>query len=494
MNQPILMEKELDLIAPEKAQAIPLNLTGFDETAPAFTFNEALQNTLKNTTSLRKTHRESAPLELSQDSKGQSKGAHNEAEKPETPLERASMLSNTSMPVLAPVMTPLAVEPVSVHVSGPTRAPLSLKSKTPSVRITQKTVESFSSESTPAAPSQWPAIPTQRPALVVPLETIRSGAFAAMDPTFKDLPARLEHLEISPARPQAAETMGALWEQKPTYDFTFGTTRPEASRANAQPTFSAGGEPRKAPFMMRAPGVTDAVEKNGLEAAPLQSPMEKTIPLEAPSRLQTPSKDHWQPFQQHSQSRTAPRGPGGDSQRWPVVLFPEPMSATPLDIVSTKHAAAQRALPAAGAPLDPQPVIDQVLNRIDVIQLKEGKPIKIELHPKDLGQVTMQVQVKDHQMTLDVRVESSHVREMVQQAVPEIRQSLSEHGIQLDQFQIQTFDTPATLSLFQGLGTDAKQNTPDFRGYRPRSVIRQAFRERAAEAVEAMDTHVNILV
>ncbi|KJN27938.1 flagellar hook length control protein FliK [Enterobacter sichuanensis] len=115
-------------------------------------------------------------------------------------------------------------------------------------------------------------------------------------------------------------------------------------------------------------------------------------------------------------------------------------TATLAPIVSS-HATSQPAATVATAPVLSQPLgtheWQQSLSQHITLFTKQGQQTaELRLHPEDLGQVQISLKLDDNQAQLQMVSAHSHVRAALEAALPVLRTSLAENGIQLAQSSV----------------------------------------------------------
>ncbi|HFK5734290.1 TPA: flagellar hook length control protein FliK [Enterobacter sichuanensis] len=115
-------------------------------------------------------------------------------------------------------------------------------------------------------------------------------------------------------------------------------------------------------------------------------------------------------------------------------------TATLAPIVSS-HATSQPAATMATAPVLSQPLgtheWQQSLSQHITLFTKQGQQTaELRLHPEDLGQVQISLKLDDNQAQLQMVSAHSHVRAALEAALPVLRTSLAENGIQLSQSSV----------------------------------------------------------
>ncbi|HDR2892385.1 TPA: flagellar hook length control protein FliK [Enterobacter asburiae] len=115
-------------------------------------------------------------------------------------------------------------------------------------------------------------------------------------------------------------------------------------------------------------------------------------------------------------------------------------TATLAPIVSSQ-ATSQPAATVATAPVLSQPLgtseWQQTLSQHITLFTRQGQQTaELRLHPEDLGQVQISIKLDDNQAQLQMVSAHSHVRAALEAALPVLRTSLAENGIQLSQSSV----------------------------------------------------------
>ena len=109
--------------------------------------------------------------------------------------------------------------------------------------------------------------------------------------------------------------------------------------------------------------------------------------------------------------------------------------------IMSSHATSQTAATVATAPVLSQPLgtheWQQSLSQHITLFTKQGQQTaELRLHPEDLGQVQISLKLDDNQAQLQMVSAHSHVRAALEAALPVLRTSLAENGIQLAQSSV----------------------------------------------------------
>ncbi|PDO90193.1 flagellar hook length control protein FliK [Kosakonia pseudosacchari] len=108
--------------------------------------------------------------------------------------------------------------------------------------------------------------------------------------------------------------------------------------------------------------------------------------------------------------------------------------------VTTTASAAQASTPVAApvvsAPLGSHEWQQNISQHVTLFTRQGQQSAELRLHPEDLGQVQISIKLEDNQAQLQMVSAHSHVRQALEAALPMLRTSLAESGIQLGQSNI----------------------------------------------------------
>ncbi|APG18665.1 flagellar hook-length control protein [Kosakonia radicincitans] len=108
--------------------------------------------------------------------------------------------------------------------------------------------------------------------------------------------------------------------------------------------------------------------------------------------------------------------------------------------VTTSASAAQASSPVAApvvsAPLGSHEWQQNISQHVTLFTRQGQQTAELRLHPEDLGQVQISIKLEDNQAQLQMVSAHSHVRQALEAALPTLRTSLAESGIQLGQSSI----------------------------------------------------------
>jgi hypothetical protein len=108
--------------------------------------------------------------------------------------------------------------------------------------------------------------------------------------------------------------------------------------------------------------------------------------------------------------------------------------------------------PRTEAPAAHRSLLEQVVERLGDIRREGRHQIAMQLEPADLGTVHVEAVLQGGLASLEIRVELAHARDVLQQGLAQLRQSLSEQGIVPDRVTVH-------------LGLDASGGNPSGRGF-----------------------------
>ncbi len=89
---------------------------------------------------------------------------------------------------------------------------------------------------------------------------------------------------------------------------------------------------------------------------------------------------------------------------------------------------------------DPEMASNQLADRVNVMLSKNLKQVDIRLDPPELGRIHIKMGINNDQATVQFTVSSHHVRDLVEHAMPRLREMLNQQGLQLAQSSVDQQD------------------------------------------------------
>ncbi|WP_112480504.1 flagellar hook-length control protein FliK [Vibrio variabilis] len=111
-------------------------------------------------------------------------------------------------------------------------------------------------------------------------------------------------------------------------------------------------------------------------------------------------------------------------------------------LTATQQLRAEQQTPAASAVQSPMVMTkenasDQVAERVQMMMSKNLKHVDIRLDPPELGRMQIRMSLNNDSATVHFTVQNQQTRDMVDQAMPRLREMLSQQGIQLADTSVQ---------------------------------------------------------
>lgn len=117
-----------------------------------------------------------------------------------------------------------------------------------------------------------------------------------------------------------------------------------------------------------------------------------------------------------------------------TTLSPAISSSSP--IMSAGTALATPTTPILNAQLGSQEWQQQLSQQVILLTRQGQQQAELRLHPEHLGKVEISLKLDDNQLQLQIMSPHSHVRAAIEAALPTLRTSLNESGLQLSQSQV----------------------------------------------------------
>lgn len=81
-------------------------------------------------------------------------------------------------------------------------------------------------------------------------------------------------------------------------------------------------------------------------------------------------------------------------------------------------------------------IASQIVDHIEVTKLEQMQEIKMQLSPKELGQLTIKLVEKNGVLVAEIKVESEKTKEFILSEINTLKESLSEQGIEVSNVQV----------------------------------------------------------
>lgn len=103
------------------------------------------------------------------------------------------------------------------------------------------------------------------------------------------------------------------------------------------------------------------------------------------------------------------------------------------------------------------PVENQILTKIQVVPLSQGKEIHMDLAPKDLGKISFKLVEENGVLTAQIRVENEKTKELVLQSIDTLKEGLKEQGLMIGDFTVDVRDQSRQSQMHQGRQKSSKR-------------------------------------
>lgn len=87
-------------------------------------------------------------------------------------------------------------------------------------------------------------------------------------------------------------------------------------------------------------------------------------------------------------------------------------------------------------PIQPEEIIDQVIQKIDFKVAENHSEIKMQLKPENLGQLSLKIEIERGIVTAKFMVESQQVKEIVESNFNQLQNTLEKQGLQVQQMSV----------------------------------------------------------
>jgi flagellar hook-length control protein FliK len=102
---------------------------------------------------------------------------------------------------------------------------------------------------------------------------------------------------------------------------------------------------------------------------------------------------------------------------------------------STPPGAGLMKLP-SGATFPESAVVDQVINHFSGARKLESGSIRLQLHPQELGELRMEIEVKQNNVKAHITAQNPQAQEALDRHLPRLRETLAQQGLHLNEVEI----------------------------------------------------------
>lgn len=90
----------------------------------------------------------------------------------------------------------------------------------------------------------------------------------------------------------------------------------------------------------------------------------------------------------------------------------------------------------SGATFYQSAVVDQVINHFSGVQKLESGSIRLQLHPQELGELRMEIEVKQDNVKAHITAQNPQAQEALDRHLPRLRETLEQQGLHLNEVEI----------------------------------------------------------
>lgn len=139
-------------------------------------------------------------------------------------------------------------------------------------------------------------------------------------------------------------------------------------------------------------------------------------------------------------------------------------------------------------------IMHQVVERFQVFKQQNDTRLTLRLHPAELGELQIDLTVKEGSIKANVLAQSLQIQEIVERNLPKLRNSLTEQGFTIEEILVTTqSDSITDFNLFEQHLADRNNYTPTVREVKEPNSFNMVL-EDAVEETIGWKTGVNIKV
>lgn len=232
------------------------------------------------------------------------------------------------------------------------------------------------------------------------------------------------------------------------------------------PAQSSPESPATSPTRTSSPFAPTAPPTRATDSIPTPTsttPQPQLVPEPAP----TTTSSSQQPFQiQFSQSQSQPQFQSPAPSQTPSATSDQTASlvadvAPPLDMTQGLTSAATPTSPATPQAPD-LPALHQIVNSVKLIQQQGHSEVRLQLYPKELGQVLVQLHIADGDVSVQLLAENARAHALISEHLPQLKAALNAQGLQVSQANINLGND---ASAFNTPGHHAPDDQPNGFGF-----------------------------
>ena len=139
-------------------------------------------------------------------------------------------------------------------------------------------------------------------------------------------------------------------------------------------------------------------------------------------------------------------------------------------------------------------IMHQVVERFQIFKQQNDTRITLKLHPAELGELQIDLTVKEGSIKANVLAQSLQIQEIIERNLPKLRSSLAEQGFTIEEILVTTqSDSITDFNLFEQHLADRNNYTPAVREVRDPDSFNMVL-DDAVEETTGWTTGVNIKV
>lgn len=169
------------------------------------------------------------------------------------------------------------------------------------------------------------------------------------------------------------------------------------------------------------PEVDIVVEKATTEAAP-EKPVEQEMTESAPEVTEEPLR-----VQRELQKRQESHQETGQQA---ATFSQQNLVLSEMDMVTNAET------PIFTMDFDAESIMNQIAERVEIVNKEEFSSIQMRLHPENLGNLQLQVKAKEGIITAQITTENESVRQVLEAQVVQLREKLEGAGVRVDAVEV----------------------------------------------------------
>ncbi|MDY6863118.1 MAG: flagellar hook-length control protein FliK [Thermodesulfobacteriota bacterium] len=170
-----------------------------------------------------------------------------------------------------------------------------------------------------------------------------------------------------------------------------------------------------------------------------------------------------------------------------------PMGNAKTDTIILNNLESKAVLESEPVPLNDK-IVNQIIDKVALLNISKKNEILIKLHPPSLGKIRITVSMEKHNMEANLFVEHHSVKEVIENNLHHLRNSLLDHGIKVEKFSIFVGLDENRSSFNLNSGGDSFNRDTDYQENENSDPDLKSDAEEENDSIPSREGNVNIFI